>query len=533
MNEFELATLDTIDQFIQTAVFIDDQAFSEKREDAHFFNGTAVTSSFAKRGKICGVYKPENIEDVDMLANVASKADCCILDWQINLLESVESNVGDNGDEEEDDIDETRGIYTRQIIDLIIGHDGNDEDNYRVVIIYTGEVDLAEISRIVENDLKKNDRSFKRIDDFTLRADNTTIGVYAKPTPDSKNERFRHTPELSARVVNFEEIYNVILRNFLNQTDGGLISNFILKSLTSIRKNTSALLGHYNDDLSAPYIVHRALLPVSEDAEVFMLDILAESIKGIINESNASEAISVDNCKLWIDHNDYLSNLYIDDGQKQLTKGILSGFISEDGIGKTLKKKYDNISKNSIQKTEKDIVSKKSSIMIEDSGRAQAADSKFYLVNHHKTIFNSGNVNSMLSLGTILKSDANDEYWLCVQPKCDCVRLVISAKFLFAKLSVVEQGGYDIVVYRNGYVKLKLVKNVKGLKTIVFNIDSGKDRVLSKKGDVENYYVSNYDEKFILVSELKEGISLNLASNLYDNLSRIGIDSYEAVRRIK
>ncbi|MDP2414295.1 response regulator receiver domain [Daejeonella sp.] len=104
--------------FLQSIVFIDDKAFEKDEGNSnHDFDAYSITQSFAKNEKICAVYNPKNTEYSNLSA-LTKKADITVLDWQIDLghqLVPIEQE-----EEDDDDIDPTRGPYTlKMILDIL------------------------------------------------------------------------------------------------------------------------------------------------------------------------------------------------------------------------------------------------------------------------------------------------------------------------------------------------------------------------------------------------------------------------------
>lgn len=140
-NEFSTAVTD---HFIQNIIFIDDKAYNNNGpKDQHEFDAQEVTKIFSKKGKICAVYKPQLVSDLEYLTSIANKSDVTILDWQIVLdEESVEGeSQNDEEDAEEDDV---RGVYTKKIITSLLG-DIDNRHCIKLILIYTGEVDLLKL----------------------------------------------------------------------------------------------------------------------------------------------------------------------------------------------------------------------------------------------------------------------------------------------------------------------------------------------------------------------------------------------------
>ena len=91
-------------QFLQNIVFIDDKAYSNTDNTNLDFDALKISQVFAESKKICAVYKPEKLADIDNLTELATKADVPVLDWQINIeQEQVANEEEDAEDEEEQD----------------------------------------------------------------------------------------------------------------------------------------------------------------------------------------------------------------------------------------------------------------------------------------------------------------------------------------------------------------------------------------------------------------------------------------------
>ncbi|PJX30533.1 hypothetical protein CWM53_20115, partial [Klebsiella sp. A-Nf5] len=107
MNTFTELSETVTNNFIQNIIFIDDKAYNNGPADQHEFDAQEVTKIFSKKGKICAVYKPEVVSDLDYLTLIAKKSDVTILDWQIVLHEEPSENdepQDDEADAEEDDV---------------------------------------------------------------------------------------------------------------------------------------------------------------------------------------------------------------------------------------------------------------------------------------------------------------------------------------------------------------------------------------------------------------------------------------------
>ena len=68
--------------FIQNILFIDDKAYKEDSTN-NAFSALDVSNAFAKTGKICAIYAPKSVSDIDSYNVILKKADVVILDWYL------------------------------------------------------------------------------------------------------------------------------------------------------------------------------------------------------------------------------------------------------------------------------------------------------------------------------------------------------------------------------------------------------------------------------------------------------------------
>ena len=70
--------------FIQNIVFIDDKAYKNDMTN-NAFSALDVSNVFAQSGKICAVYAPKSISDVNSYNTILNKADVVILAVDVNV----------------------------------------------------------------------------------------------------------------------------------------------------------------------------------------------------------------------------------------------------------------------------------------------------------------------------------------------------------------------------------------------------------------------------------------------------------------
>ncbi len=141
-----------VNGFLQSIVFLDDEAFAlttnNGMDASHDFDAQQISQAFAKENKICAVYRPTTKQDIDNFKVVALKADVVVLDWKIIITENITPETA-----EEDVADEPRGEYTTDIIANISRAENNA---LKLIIVYTGEDILIDITKTIYNKLPDN-----------------------------------------------------------------------------------------------------------------------------------------------------------------------------------------------------------------------------------------------------------------------------------------------------------------------------------------------------------------------------------------
>ncbi|MCT3646687.1 hypothetical protein HZQ44_00650 [Elizabethkingia anophelis] len=529
--------------FIQNIVFLDDRAYSTDNQhgqgNVNNLDAPEISKIFAKEKKICAVYDPETLNDISDFKQIAIKSDIIILDWFIDISEDIEG-----GDEEDDaEEDDVRGRYTLDIISSLINP--NNCDRLKIILVYTGEVNLVDISERIGNlspDLSLN------ADELRLQIGKTIIFVRAKSNDqEGVDNRFAHLPSLNDKVLKYNELPGFLLNEFTKVTSG-LLSNFALLSLHKLRSNTSKILGLYNKDLDHAYLEHKSSIPNQDDAENLILEVFKDSIGDLLHYEKVHKSISKGDISNWIKEtllveqkqikNDkgnllnpiknlqrnakfLLEILYSDqtDVKKRFTsmlKPLLTNKEAEDYY--TYLNKYNiDLFINNSQEAEKD------TLLV-----------KFATLTHHKNVFLPRGMKPVLSLGSVVKSTKKDVYYICIQQKCDSVRIKVdeARKFLFLPLVESKNGKFNFI--SNDGTKLQLDSKSYAIRTLKFKSNQDGVVVPKKRRDkffFEQFYNTRKDEKFEWILDLKDLHAQRIVADYASTLSRVGLDESEWLRK--
>lgn len=553
-SEFFLDSVKAAKDFLQTAVIIDDQLFekqtgeiprklkstkprkqailkktddcSKKKTDIssadpHSVGTQDLIRSFAKRSIVCSAYQPKHRDFSTSTSGdfrkLCKNADIVIVDW---------SMFGDNGQRAKVLIS---GIVTENLRDT--------PEQLRLIIAYTGEPNLFEIENQIFTHLQtihEDLPSPEREDNLAIRFGSSRIIVFGKKNGRNRLEKY-HPHEVTEL-----ELADRAIQEYAKMTSG-LISNITLRSVAALRSNTRKIISNFSPKLDAAFLTHRILSLPDENAESHLLDMISSEFYAVIEDSFQTELVSENAVTQWLEHRkdiiiEGLDKLEafpkgsqpFDDLKKLCIQGS-NIFVNSSGHPfQTLKKN------NSGGFTSRNKMSKILSGEEEYIGDYQLSCNMTL-----KTFYN--NKDRALTLGTILqlKDEKKKEYWVCVQPRCDSIRIEKDTSFPFLKCDIVAEGDYkkerQIVLFKKGKpICLKIDCKPKLIKMLTFKPDSF--RRISSKFDCEDeqfVFKSTNGSNFFWLGELKFDHAQRIAQELAGQLSRVGLAESEWLRLYK
>lgn len=544
-NQFFISSKKIANDFLQSIVFIDDRAYvNNETPNNHDFDAFQITKSFAKSQKVCAVYKPESESEIGDMANLAKKADVVVVDWQIRL-KNEDTKSGDTELEEEDvEYDDPRGPYTKKIIREVLTDHETGQDCLKLILVYTGEIDLPGITDEIHKELEEIGISNIIGGLCSVSTENVKILVRAKPSINAEEEetKFKHNPELAKRIVKYEELPEFILDEFTKMTSG-LLSNFILRSLSILRSNTFRLIRLYNKELDPSFLSHRLLLPNQEDSKEQLIEMLSHSIESLLNYYETGEAASIERIKEWIDSHEFNHSILITKGKEINVNVEFIKTWAEIGFIRACEKAWEEADYGEIDSSIRNkfedkfkSVYKIGSTLFQLNNENENIDSMFSILTHHKSNLKQKSKTPKISLGTIIKEAKEgqiDKYFLCIQAKCDSVRITNVRRFIFLRLEPVSgEKKFDFVIEDQGtYIRLKLIKDIFELRTIKFMPDSDKQIVIATKRDEQFIFKAFWGEEYLWIADLKDAHAQRVANIFSAQLSRVGLDESEWLRR--
>jgi hypothetical protein len=531
-------------EYLQSIIFIDDEVYAPQTDQDHRLSQEEIAKYFSQEEKICAVYNPKSVSELHKLKAISKKADIVVLDWNIELTPLVTELPTD--DEEEEDDDDPRGVHTISLIKDILFSEKKEINGLKVIVVYTGETGLSEHRDRIYREIIPIDNDVKKEGDYNILGNSYKIVIISKESTSKKHI----SEELKARIIPYAQLPEFVLNEFTSLTNG-LLSNFALISLTEIRKNSGKLLTLFSKELDPAYLSHQSFIPNKEDANELLVELIKDALGNLLSYSEINKRIDE---KLV---NEWLTSIVLEEDisilsskgkelNPQITYKKNIEFLQEllHSSETRVDKRYEIAFKKKI--TDKKIrdeylkfLSKNNtSLFLNNSqkGLEEDINLKFAKLTHHKSLYISNDIEPKLTLGTVLRSTKNkDNFYLCIQQKCDSVRLYgLERKFLFIPLNISNNGKFQLVTSEG--IKLSIDKKSFSIRTIKFNgheSDGVVKGVLQVDGSFlfTQKYIEDDDEQFSWELDLKDLHAQRIVDEYASQLSRVGLDESEWLRR--
>lgn len=512
------------------------RAAADKEEEEgsvsqHWLNAKALIDNSMELGLVCSILRPDKKEDLrERVALVARRADILCFDWEIY-----------------DDGGETARGLIRTIVDEDLEHGGR----LRLIAIYTGDYNRLTILKSVrglfdEAELKKYEIKIQNNSEII-----TNIGlriVYL-----AKGHGTKFTDELSHLQVMESELPKRLQKEF-SELSGGILANVALATIGSIRDAAHHVIGRFSGDLDGPYLHHRAAIEVPPEAEEYAVDIVLSELKSAIDKDGVAKkfagiatlknrlqefssspgkmavsarksiknGLSKDRVNFTISCEDF--SKILEDGQK---KAWTDALVSPKGLTrKRFMEVFGRFFSGDIKRSA-ELNLQFASLTGIDQG---PLDSNLRLDRHKRP---------SLGLGCILK-DAKCGYWLCLQASCDSVRLTENTPFVFVPLHEAKNDKPDHVIPFSdpngdaGHLKLDLPnKAYTQIVSLQFSPDETSQTVKATRNqsDMRLYFTDRNGDQYEWLATLKQRRALRTAQGLGVDMSRLGFDEFEPLRK--
>ena len=318
---------------------------------------------------------------------------------------------------------------------------------------------------------------------------------------------------------------------------GGLIRNCAIAGITAIRDNAHRILAKCEQSLDPAYLGHRLLLPHPPDAEDHLVEALGSELISVLEENRPGVYADVDAIESWLELREHeglgLADRFPFPNALKAVDGwrdLLSRGIDDANAVRPLDVSKAELRKRATEPFEK------------DAQAGLSANRRFAALLCLKTRYPGRP--PRLSIGSILSTQEDDEdrYFLCLQPKCDSVRLSGSSGFPLIPLIPLE----DVEVNNQG-TSLRLVLETSrdqwrnfGIKPKpselsirCFKPSSNPPGEVVATGNQDGGFFFEDEEgrRYRWIAEMKDEHALGIAGEVASALARPGPNDAEWLRK--
>lgn len=499
-----------VDEYLRDIVFIDDKAF-DVDNGPNSFDAQEVSKSFADAGKFCAIYAPQYDTDIEHCVMLASKADALIVDWRLVLKRT--KPVDPNADAKDD----IRGEYTSELLHHVL--DEASDDQFKMIVIYTGENDLGTVYDNICAEFQTYSLTTHQ-ETFSLSSKNIEIVVRAK-------RQYQHNPEWNKFVLTYQELPATII-DFFTEKIKGLLPNFALQAITEIRNSTSKILGVFSKDLDPAFLGHYVSIPDCNDTFPVLSKAFGTAVTNLIDTSGSEYELWMEK---WIDDNIKEHEIKICNKNIKCSAENLKKLIKSS---KTFETKYKESFGVNVNQYSEDSYKRKA-IDLFCSQDSDLSNYKWSRLLQYNNLFSSSKVHK-LTLGTVVKckgkDDADWKYLLCIQQRCDSVRIPVQEKRTFLFLPLIKDiKGEAVVVGENDHY---IVNNkTYSIELHEFSPKGNEAFIAAQLSENKEYiFQDKHGVNYIWVAELNEMFAQSIVSAYASQLSRVGIDNSEWMRLV-
>ena len=457
-----------------------EEGFQDDYDGLSQLDAKVVINAFADMRIACCIQSPKHEESqCERAVKLAASVDVLVIDW---LLDKKDISL------------------PRDIIKEVLEEDKNTGGRMRLIVVYTAQSYADQMLKDIKEDADEvyadglvMDKKHHLIKSAHLR-----IVILNKEA----------TVNPQAPIVPFNQLPSNIISEYTKLVKG-VLPGATLHGIAAMREKTHELLAILNSNLDGAYCLHRALIPEPSDGVDFAMNLITNEIETVIqSDIQARQFVDRKGINPWLDNISY----------DELPKETVQQWLDEGGLSKKNGKKLMKALYRDDQ-TE-GLKGCREMSRLQCTTRDMAG-----------RLYYSTSQKPALQLGTILKTSRNnaDQWFLCITPVCDCVRLKEETNFLFLTLYSGDIKNADIIIKtQDGTFEPLIVKNKK-LRTIPFKPTNGGDRINAKRWRKE-WRVKSNDTSYQWVGELRYTKALAIVHYVAANTSKVGVDEFEWLR---
>ena len=519
--------------FLQTVVVLDDAAymgqsatpgpliepaeevtvFGEDAEDGVDAEGTsgrdrrtldaeALVNGFAAEGLVCAVLTAGSAgSGVPATLRASRRADIVILDW----------HLGDQGGK------------ALELLAHLAGRDVAEENRLPMVVVYSASPVIARIRDQVAEALS----GFEAVDRpgkvLALQSTRTMI-LFIRKGSTSTTEGSISEPDLPVRLI-----------SEFAAASSGILRNLALGGVAAIREETHRVLARFHRGMDGPFLTHRILRTPPEDASDYATDLLGSEFMSVLRNREVGptyagrDAIHGALTELKAAGQEFM--LRVGDGS-----GTEEQSLSVSDVMRLVDAGSDGLKEiESVQigeKKQKTLHERLYRLLASNGDDGVAAHREFARLSTHMREFGTIDPQGRIALGLGSIVRRVDEYLLCIQPRCDAVRLKGDIQFVFSAL-MNKSGELDIVVREiDGHdVCLACNASSAAIRVDRFASDRTSGRVLAAQSGAHHAFTSVAGEEYIWLCDLQPSFAQRFVHRIANNMSRVGLNEFEWQRR--
>ena len=495
---------------------------------AESLDADELVRGFAKLGVMCAPLVPNTDgaggEDsfVKDVSDAAERADILVLDWWMSGNRNW-----------------SKTQLAERVIRKILELDQVAGGRLRLVAIYTGELRTARILEKVKRLVGRRYPGFAALpvgDANGAQVDWLSKGPF-RLVVIPKN----YGAEVGDRVSESGLAYRLVEE--YSELTHGLLRNVAFRGLAALRERAHQMLATFEDDIDPAFLIHRALLPNANDAESHVIEILGSELLAILEEQGAAIEAGSEAIEGWLHYHGPDSFVEVDGllkwGQCKIDawSRVLTGGVSYDSRpkGEVSRAEVDDLTDVLRSKGTQALVPRDANHQGYDYGEiARQANFRFASLMKMRNVYTEERPH--LTLGTVLFRKYDGKYFVCLQPKCDSVRLRNSTPFPLLSLTIVEeQDKYDLILKGEGeeneWICLVVRTRSRNLELPTFTPEGTSGRVVATKKAGRFSFKDDKRVEYRWVAAMKDEHALKVVSDLSSNLARPGPNDSEWLRR--
>lgn len=473
----------------------------------HDLDPKAIIDAFARTGLVCAVLSPSLDEDPSAtLLPAARRADLVVLDWVMH----------------EDDGDRTKKL----IAEILQSDEEAVRRRLRTIAIYTAQDDLRGVAGGVKEILETQylDCELVEIDGgLTFERGAVRMTVLAKPD-------IALTDDLLDRQVDVSELPKRLISEF-SALAAGLVSGVALASLAALRDDAHRVLQALPAELDASFLGHRSALAVPEDAKEGLVDLIASELMAVLHDHDVGVHADHAHIRRWLDERAAdtpgLGQVEKGEGavafdQERLRLVVKNGLGSKEGRAE-VSKGWSGTKDSHLTHVQRHATE----LFANTTEEAVASDA--LLMERMMVRTRYARPKRRLTLGTLVR-DVEGTYLLCVQPRCDSVRIGNRRAFPFLVAEAPKpRKGPDLVVAEpdGKLVRLRVPRDPYTMRLIVCKGSGG---VCLAEAVDDALHFATENTPLTWIADLEDEYGQRFAGQLAANLSRVGLDEHEIMR---